>query len=1269
MSPYYAIENFRKNLLSLFILFLIFIISSSTALATSIIKAEYRFDECSYDGTIGEVEDSIIGDNNGTLSGAISISATSKVCNSAEFNGGAIDIDNLDVNTSTGAKTTVSFWMFWDGTNSVMPFGWRMHDLWFYDGSFGFNSASGDIYGISSTGLANSWHHVSAIFTNGDVHSDKLYIDGVEQNLTQRRNNPNNSRAVVQSSARIGGWLYNNGYRFSGNIDELHIHKGELDSAGVNQIMNATHSCKCPLAVGEWNLDECFWNGTNDEVEDSSTNGYHGTAQHGATTQKSADAGGGTCNVGVFSDNYVSLASFPHLTASRSILAWFKSTNRSESGQRIFADDENNNNGSYALSVGDGGAGRVRFYIRGLSATSLDSGAVVQNNTWYFVAATFNADSMQKRLVVYDANGAILSDVNASVSGAIGTQTGTASIGGETDSGEVNYRFSGNIDEVKVYDTALNDSQIQVLMSTSHPCGCAEVIANYRFDECGWHGSVGEVRDEILGDNNGTRTDANVNTSGTEAKICKSAQFAGGAVDIHNLAVDTDDGAKNSVAFWMYWDGTNSVMPFGWRMHDLWFRDGSFGFNSASSDIYGISSAGLENGWHHIAAIFTNKHLTDNELYVDGVKQTLTQRRYSPNNSRAVVQSDARIGGWLYNNSYRFRGYLDEFYIYRGVLKSPQIQLLINETHPCGCISSVTNFKFDAWDSFRSINDRNISTKISAQDFNLLLASLNETDDDFQEFNGTLCTQIVDVKHANTPKTPWVKTVFTDTNTSFVAYRVYSALEEARVLIKWQKDSDVTCNAMIEDNSTLSSDAFAIRPNGFTCKIDLGTLIAEKSYPLRLTATQFASTSPTPDYNTSNVIISSNRYMNNSEKNDSLLGTFSMTNVLPFQDGNSSSSGTVSFSDVGIIGIDINDSTWANVDSDDTLLRDRVVHSECNRTFGADHFDVTLTTPQVQNSATNFTYLSNDLNISASVKNLALTLEARGANGALLQNYKVPQSHFFAKNVDITPLVKLPDSPSASAVSIDNPVAQTDALLDFKEGSVDINYTNVRFNYPRSFKEPQNPFVIQGTDTNFSVEVHESANSDVNGSASTPASASATFYFGRLHPKDVKTSNDPAQTSIEIEVYDKNGGNFVNNFRQNSLYWYRNKNHTSSSEGNVTAIEATQTMSLTNPSDFTLPTSDISSPNSGVVDVNIAKHTGRYFLHVKTQSWLWYAPEGFGNAYDDSVNSQCIEHPCLSYTAKNIVLNRDISSGTFNGSDLTPKSRGDYIKKGIKVFR
>ncbi|RUM65519.1 MAG: hypothetical protein DSZ03_02635, partial [Sulfurimonas sp.] len=833
------------------ILVLLFSFAVHTHLLGATLVAEYRLDACLWNGSAGEVHDAILGDNNGTRTGTDVITTTyrQKVCRSALFNGDGIDIDNLDVNTTTGAKNSVTFWMYWDGTSGVMPFGWYAHDLWFTGNAFGFNSFNSDVYGISSGGLASGWHHVAAIFTNGDIHANTLYIDGIEQNLTQIYGTPSNARSVANSSARIGGCRVNEKYRFRGYLDEVRIYNGEINASAVATIMHAAHPCQCLEPLGSWRLDECLWDGTAGEVQDSSGNAYHGTAQLGATTQSAADAGGGQCRTGVLSNQYIAVPTFPHLTQSRSITAWFKTTDISKEGQRIFADDEYNNAGSYALSVGDPGAGQVRFYIRGLSVVSLDSAAVIQNNQWYFAAATFDAATMKKRLRIFDSSGTLLSDVHATVTGTLFAQSGTPSLGGETHNGETANRFEGNIDEVKVYDGVLDSTQIHAMMQISHPCGCATNIAAYALDSCLWDGSIGEIKDAVLGDNNGTRTGENVVTTATEAHLCRSALFYGDVIDIDNLDVDTGLRAKNSVAFWMYWDGTSGVMPFGWYAHDLWFTRGAFGFNSFRSDIYGISSSGLANGWHHVAAIFTNNDMHDNTLYIDGVEQNLTQIYSAPYNARSVASSSARIGGCRVSEGYRFRGYLDEFYIFKGALKSVEVRKLMMATHPCQSCGLVhPNAHFDVWDTFRSIHDRNISTKRSEAPFSLTLAALNETNDDFQEFNGTVCTQIVDSDHADAARSSWIKSLFSDTNTTLIATSSAHAVKNSRVHIMWKRNVDEACPLVGEDNATDSSDNFAIRPERFNLRASAAPYYASEPFTLQATA-QTPDGTNTLDYN------------------------------------------------------------------------------------------------------------------------------------------------------------------------------------------------------------------------------------------------------------------------------------------------------------------------------------------------------------------------------------------------------------------------------------
>jgi len=139
-----------------------------------------------FDG--GDADDLSVYDHDGVITGAdCNAEGAMGYGKGCSFNGGTnqIALSNLNVDTSAGAKNTVEFWMYWDGTNSVMPFGWgTSYDLWFYSSCFGFNTGQGNILGISSAGFENNWIHVAAIFYNGvpDVSNNELYINGIKKN-------------------------------------------------------------------------------------------------------------------------------------------------------------------------------------------------------------------------------------------------------------------------------------------------------------------------------------------------------------------------------------------------------------------------------------------------------------------------------------------------------------------------------------------------------------------------------------------------------------------------------------------------------------------------------------------------------------------------------------------------------------------------------------------------------------------------------------------------------------------------------------------------------------------------------------------------------------------------------------------------------------------------------------------------------------------------------------------------------------------------------
>ncbi len=232
------------------------------SLAATLI-AKYDFDELSYPGAAGELKDSAGysgGPFNGSTRGtplptpannAPARSGTAGTCGYANLpgpanNGGGFVINNLPVVTTAGAKTSVSFWMYWNGVNTVMPIGWRTHDLYLQGVGFGFNTGNGDVYGIPNAGLANTWKHVVAVFTNGSVVNNKLYIDGVDVGALSYQVNTSSTlgSAVVNSSLHIGGWG-NSGtaYRFGGRIDQVRVFNGELRPEEVTRLYNETATC------------------------------------------------------------------------------------------------------------------------------------------------------------------------------------------------------------------------------------------------------------------------------------------------------------------------------------------------------------------------------------------------------------------------------------------------------------------------------------------------------------------------------------------------------------------------------------------------------------------------------------------------------------------------------------------------------------------------------------------------------------------------------------------------------------------------------------------------------------------------------------------------------------------------------------------------------------------------------------------------------------------------------------------------------------------
>lgn len=469
-----------------------------------------------------------------------------------------------------------------------------------------------------------------------------------------------------------------------------------------------------PPVWGKWQMDEVSWNGTAGEVIDSSSNGYHGTAVNGAATASVSPAisgDPGTCNYGVFDDaggsngDYIEIDSFPNLTSDFTMTSWVRTEDRTRAGQRIFADDQSNSQG-YAVSIGDPGSGRVRFYSRGISPITMDTSAVINNDTWYFVAAVADIANKQRTLYIYASDGTLLNTTQASYTGTWGVDSGPASVGGETNSGETNNRFKGNIDEVRMYAGALSQTYISSILSETHPCN-AGALSHLAFEQTAWSGA-GVTIDDASGNGN---TGISVGNAESHAAgyFCKGAMIPDNSeystIDAINSQQDINDtmGNEGTIMLWyraeqdwvgsgnrILMDATSSI--FG-NSSDKYFalskqNDGQLRFaleDSADSDfnLYTGANTITAGTWVHVAVTWD---MPNNEIkiYVNG-SESATQS----------VSSNGVLGdlGPVYfgDNSSTYavvsgnsaNGRLDEIKLYDNVLTAAEITTEMGDSHTC----------------------------------------------------------------------------------------------------------------------------------------------------------------------------------------------------------------------------------------------------------------------------------------------------------------------------------------------------------------------------------------------------------------------------------------------------------------------------------------------------------------------------------------------------------------------------------------------------------
>lgn len=137
-------------------------------------------------------------------------------------------------------------------------------------------------------------------------------------------------------------------------------------------------------------------------------------------------------------------------------------------------------------------------------------------------------------------------------------------------------------------------------------------------------------------------------------------------------------GEQITVDFWIYWEGGNGIaLSFG--SYNLWYSQGSLGFNSSEGALYGIGGTDfMKNSWHRISAVFTHKDIVQNELYIDGIKQTLSEQRTDTlhNPELSDITGQLILSGLSGQDTHTLKSKIAGLNIYDGRLSPEQIKRL-----------------------------------------------------------------------------------------------------------------------------------------------------------------------------------------------------------------------------------------------------------------------------------------------------------------------------------------------------------------------------------------------------------------------------------------------------------------------------------------------------------------------------------------------------------------------------------------------------------------
>lgn len=334
----------------------------------------------------------------------------------------------------------------------------------------GFYSSGYQEHSTSNSPVSlNEWQHISCVFDTS-ANTIKIFHNGVLQASDAETSNlvTNNSPLTI-GEAPIG-----NVQQFDGYLDELKIYNYARSNAQVAYDYNRG------APIGWWQLDECqgaiaydaSGRGNNGTITigGSGTNTSVGTCSSGTSTEAWNNGTSGKFNASLDFDgtnDYITIdngdTQFDHGTADFTHMVWIKTT-QDCTGNKVYLGQRQSSRPNIWIGCAQSGGIGVAAADTDSSLTTISnfSGVTqINDGQWHHVALVKSGHS--SATVTLYVDGVADVSITPSFSGVFDFTDNSLSIGRFITS----YYADAQIDDVRIYNYALSETQIKKLMNNN----------------------------------------------------------------------------------------------------------------------------------------------------------------------------------------------------------------------------------------------------------------------------------------------------------------------------------------------------------------------------------------------------------------------------------------------------------------------------------------------------------------------------------------------------------------------------------------------------------------------------------------------------------------------------------------------------------------------------------------------------------------------------------------------------------------------------------